>query len=721
MILRPILAALVPLLALACGKDPHRERPPDETGLAEDTGCPDDDTGTLPAGCGTGTWGDLQLDESTVYVDGSAAGIGDGSESAPFATIQAGLDAAGDAGGGLVAVAAGTYPETLALNSAHADVQLAGRCHELVTIDASVGGEQTPGIDVKAKTSELAISGVTVSESPYVGLLVGSGTLTIRDSQLVGNGQYGMAAHQATLYQTVLLAESCEVLESTGFGVFATDSGTTVTLRDTTVQDTRTHEDGQGGYGIEVQNQASLQAESSQVSDSGSIGVVAQGSDTTVTLRQVTIQDTQADASGESGFGILVYDGAELNAEACEVNGNTGIGVMAGDSGTAVTLADTTIQDTRQGEGWALGIGLFVAEGARLEAEACEISGNTTAGIRVSGASSTAIFQDATIRDTQPMESGDFGYGVVVDDGASLELESCQISGNTGAGLTASGAGTSVELRDTTVVGTRRGEVYTVGMGVAVQEAAAVEATDLEVSSNQGPGLYVIYPGSQLSCAGCALSQNQFAGAVVVRTANLVIEDCTIEGSLEQENLGGGVGVYAASWDGSPPSLAVTGCTIQGNPIAGAWLSGEGSYSLSGNTILAGEGWTRESLNKCGDAVYAQDSGAGLLLEGNLLQGGRGAGLLLDSASATLAGNSYADNAVDLVRQGAGCETPPAGFEAETLGSVELCPDYDYATCGDEFTLFLELAEPELGKAAALPLRWPGSCPQPRAARRASW
>ena len=97
----------------------------------------------------------------------------------------------------------------------------------------------------------------------------------------------------------------------------------------------------------------------------------------------------------------------------------------------------------------------------------------------------------------------------------------------------------------------------------------------------------------------------------------------------------------------------------------------------------------------------AWDGSTGLLMENNELLDGLGAGLFLDNASATLSGNSYSDNAVDLVTQGADCETPPDGYEDEALSSAEFCPEYDYATCGDEFALRLELTEPESGHGAA--------------------
>ncbi len=188
--------------------------------------------------------------------------------------------------------------------------------------------------------------------------------------------------------------------------------------------------------------------------------------------------------------------------------------------------------------------------------------------------------------------------------------------------------------------------------------------------------------------------------------AILQLADSVIEATVEQENLGGGVGISAETWIEGPPILSMANSTIQDNAIAGVWLSGQGSYSLSGNNIHGGRGWSRENLTMCGDAIYvrqgvtAWDGSSGLLLENNELRDGLGAGLFLDDASATLSGNTYADNAVDLVTQGANCATPPQGYEDEAVSSVELCPEYDYATCGDEFSLYLTLEEPESGYGA---------------------
>jgi len=924
-------ALLIPLLLLACGKDRRGKPLTDDTGpgpdtvSACDTGHLDVDGECVPAACGTGTWGNLEVDESTVHVDISSAEGGDGSQAAPFTSIQEGLDAAGDADGGMVAVAAGTYPETLELGRTHDDLHLAGRCRELVVIDASAGDESTPGIHVDTSSSEVEVSGVTVNGSRYFGVLVGSGNMAMRACAVTESEYVGVAAFQAGMQTTALTLEGCEVRGNTGWGVFVAQSGTSVTLRETSIEDTLPDGNGEHGYGLEVQDGASLDAEDCEVRGNTTGGVFAIGLGTSVALRGTSFEDTKPDEIGGNGFGIVVQDGASLDAQGCQVKGNTSAGVAAANTGTSVTLRETTIEDTEpddkgvggcgigimdgaslfaedcevrrnanlgvvgfdsgtsvtlreltiedtlpaedgefgygiqvyggasldaegcvlrrntntaviafdpgtsvallettiedtlpdekveggygidvsegasldaeacvvrgsstiavgaRGSGTSItlrettiedtlpnddgefGYGIYVEEGASLDADGCAVRGNAAAGVYIAQPGSSVTMLGTSIEDTRPDDNGDFGYGIEVQQGASLDAETCLVRGNSAVGLVAAHSGTSVTLRETsvedsqtdedgdggygiegqhgasvdaencevggnTVVGvlaldsgtsvtlqgtrianTKRGETYTVGLGVVAQREASVVAIGVEVSSNEGPGIFLVDKDTYLTCSECVVRDNQFAGAVVVCEAALGISGSFIEGSTEQENIGGGVGIYAEPWLGGPPFLSVTDTTIQDNAISGVWLSGQGSYSFSDNAIHGGEGWSRESLTKCGDAVYAGegvtawDGSAGLLLENNDLLDGLGAGLILDGASATLSGNHYADNDVDLITQGASCATLPEGYENETIGSAEICPTHDYATCGDEFSLVLTLAKPESGHGLALP------------------
>ncbi len=444
---------------------------------------------------------------------------------------------------------------------------------------------------------------------------------------------------------------------------------------------------------------------------------------TTVILRETTIQDTQPGPMTVAGCATMASEGASLTAKSCDFSGNTAVSVGAHEAGTSVDLYETTIRDTWPDQSGERGIGIGILNGAILNMESCDVKGSTAVGVVATNSGTSVTLRETTIQDTQPEQDGTLGYGIQIGDGAFLAAETCAVTGNTQTGVIASGLDTQLCLEDSRIASTRRGERTTVGIGVASQRGATITASNIEVTSNEGPGLYVVHQDTLFTCSACTLAGNQFAGTVVLEDASFELIDSIIEGTAIQENIGGGVGIYTDSWMSGPPALSVTDSTIQDNPIAGAWLSGAGSYIITGSAIHGGEGWTREGLTKCGDAVYAHDGvttwdgSSGLLLQNNELLDGLHAGLILESASATLSGNSYARNAVDLVSQGADCATPPDGYEDESLGTAELCPTYDYATCGDEFMLFLELAEPELGHGAAQARpgpTYPASSPIPK-------
>jgi len=169
----------------------------DDDDDACDDGYVDDGGECVPENCGVGPWGNLPVTPDTVYVDGEATDGGDGSEAAPLDTIGAGMDAAGAAGGGLVAVARGTYLENVLLGDEHQNVELAGRCLELVTLDASGGGEEAQGFFVQVAqmgSDPIAVSGLTVTGAPDVGIAVVGGKLHLTDVHVLDNKSEGIGA-----------------------------------------------------------------------------------------------------------------------------------------------------------------------------------------------------------------------------------------------------------------------------------------------------------------------------------------------------------------------------------------------------------------------------------------------------------------------------------------------------------------------------------------------
>ncbi|MDP6934783.1 MAG: right-handed parallel beta-helix repeat-containing protein, partial [Myxococcota bacterium] len=218
---------LLSLLLTACGTDPEPLTCA-EGELLDGEQC-------VPEACGTGAWGNLQTDGDTIYVDASAKDGGDGSKESPFTVIQEGLDAQGDKA--MVAVAAGTYVENLQMTRDHSGVYLAGRCRELVNIDASEGDEEDyetgSGILLYGSgfTDSWTISGLTITGASWPGILQVYGNLSLERVAVTGNRYRGIDIEGG-----VLLATDCIVEANLEIGVYLLEA--TATLEGVQILDT---------------------------------------------------------------------------------------------------------------------------------------------------------------------------------------------------------------------------------------------------------------------------------------------------------------------------------------------------------------------------------------------------------------------------------------------------------------------------------------------------
>ncbi|MFO0660851.1 MAG: hypothetical protein U0165_13615 [Polyangiaceae bacterium] len=144
------------------------------------------------APCGTGTWGDIPVDASTVYVDQSydgSSGASDGSATRPFTTIQAGINAASS--GAIVAIAEGSYAEGLQIYNK--PVKLWGVCPSKVEVVGPSSGYAA--IDISsadgAEVHDLAVRG---SRPANVGVY---GCIDVKLDRLwVHDGPKGLFAEQ---------------------------------------------------------------------------------------------------------------------------------------------------------------------------------------------------------------------------------------------------------------------------------------------------------------------------------------------------------------------------------------------------------------------------------------------------------------------------------------------------------------------------------------------
>lgn len=387
--------ALAPWIIVACAPAQDRDSP-----VACATGEILDLDVCVPAACGVGTWGELAVDEDTVYVDVAADDAGDGSESTPLRSIQSAVDLSGGRGGGLVAVAAGTYMETLSMGDDHKGVTLAGRCRELVTVDGREGND-APVVEIVGvrKRPDVGIEGVALTGGTYMGIRVEGANVTVTRVDVRENSFFGLYCEDAEL--------ALDAVSVTG------------TLP----------ERGAYGHGIIAQGGCSMLMSDTIISGNTEVGLGAFDAETRVEVTNTTVSGGLPNRAGVGGDGIAVQDGAVLTASGCVIQQNTELGVLAS-SGSSVTLVDTVVTDTLPCPDGSYGRGIGVQGGATLTMTRSTISGNTEAGLFVGGAGTTVDMTDTDILDTLSGPDGLSGWGISAQDGAVLIATRSVIRGN---------------------------------------------------------------------------------------------------------------------------------------------------------------------------------------------------------------------------------------------------------------------------------------------------
>jgi hypothetical protein len=406
---------------------PAEPCPPRLMAVPGDTDCSE----VIP--CGAGKWGDIPVDATTVYVDGSYAGAGsDGSATKPWTTITAAVAAA--APGAIVAVAAGSYVEDVVVFGKA--VRLWGKCPEEVevvgtgaAVPALVIAQGAQGSEVHALaaagggTTGIAVFGVedVLVEAvwvhdvpgPGIGVLDDAGastSATVRRALVEQNHDVGVVVMgsdasfenvvvRGTLPQTGTqeLGWGIAIQDDAGSGAHATalvrgsiveqnrDSGVFVwgseaTLADLVVRDTASQEsDQQGGRGIDIQahpgtgTRATVLVRGSIVERSHDAGVIVVGSD--VTLEGLLVRDTfPRDSDQTRGRGIGVEGDFQTDVPATiSVHGS--LLEHNHETGALIALADTSLEGLLvratlpQDSDQLFGMGIFIA-------------GNTASGAR---------------------------------------------------------------------------------------------------------------------------------------------------------------------------------------------------------------------------------------------------------------------------------------------------------------------------------------------------
>lgn len=527
-----------------------------------------------------------------------------------------------------------------------------GRAVDLVVRDteATADGSFGRGIDVEFGAS-FAVTGLEVDGGDNIGVYVsGADTLvtlqdaTIRGLRSLGDATTGRGIHVqegASLDASGLLLERNQVL-----GLYALDSGTRITLEDTSVRDTQPLEDGTFGSGILLRWGASLTASDLVVEGSPVSGIIATDSGTTVALAGATIGSAPSGEGAQAGRGVNVQGGASFSAVGLVLDGNRGAGLYASNPGTTVSLQDTTIRQTQLAEDGSAGRGLNLQDRATLDATGLSLEQNHGIGLYAADGGTAVTVVDSTVRGTRPLEDGTLGWGVEVAAGASLWASGLLIEENHDAGLVARGDGAEVTVEDTTVRATLPREDGTFGRGVVVQEEASFSATALLLEGNHEVGLIAsgegtvvalddatirgtlpmgdgtsghgvdVLDGAALSASSLVLEGNQEAGLIAAGPGtDVTLEDATVRGTRLRADgvLGRGINVQGGA------SLSADGLRLEGNHSAGLYVGDEGTTCVLSDATIRDTQPQWDGSHGEGVAVQfgALLSASGLRLEGN--------------------------------------------------------------------------------------------------------
>jgi hypothetical protein len=594
------------------------------------------------APCGSGTWGDIPVDDATEYVDVSyTGGSSQGTALEPWITIGDAVAAA--APGALIAVAAGTYQEDVLIFEKAA--RLWGRCPQLVEV-ASLG-EQSAAVGV-VLADGAEVRGIAI-RGPGLGLGVSGAQDLVVDSVWIHDAgaraiEISTSAGPASVhFENVLLEDNVEI------GIFL--SGSQATVAKSVIRDTMFDASGNTGRGISIQDSAEHGPATLAVSDSviernRDAGLFVAGSNATV--ERTVIRGTEPDSDG-GGRGILAQPGATpstLDVVGSLIDQNTEAGVYV--SGTNAQLDATVVRGTRATEAGEYGRGIEASpsDGAPTElvVRGSLVRDNAEIGVLVGGASQATV-EGTVIRDTRPAADGNRGIGIKLQSDAggrpTLSLRSSLLLHNREYGIDVDSATATIE---SSIVGeTFRTEAGELGLGILVRtgsdavvrgsvvenvhdlgvlvegSSATVESSVVrDVRANDtdvlGRGIQVQYDGlvaGSLALRSSRIERTREAALVVV-DSDATVEACVISETHAhaQDGLhGDGIVVHS---NGRDATASVVDTRIEHSARAAISSFGSAVNVASSDFVcqlfdLDGEGWATRPFtwkddgnNRCG-------------------------------------------------------------------------------------------------------------------------
>jgi hypothetical protein len=513
---------------------------------------------------------DIEPDRTRRFVDAAAALAGDGTERAPFRSLdEALLDSVGPLA---VVLAEGSYALTAPLPP---DVSLHGVCAARVRI---VGDASRPLVWVP-RGHRVRISSLTLQGG--AGGVLGRGDVVLRGVVIEGVEGVGVGFVGGSIDAERVLIRNTRAYADGTFGRgISIEAGAQARLRDVVVNGsvdagiavgastlegervvvryTAPNARGRYGTGVSGSERSQVTLRDTMIEHATEGGVVAEGG-TTLVLQNVDIADVLSEATVPSGEGVEIRDSLATISH-LRIQRSTGSGLVVSGASTA-ELSDVLIENIQPRTGFA--VGLAALAGAVLTVQRAAIFHSEWAAVAVDGGRFVA--QDLLIDDV--LAPVNIGAGLLVRNGSG-EIDRFRILHPQTVGIMLQGEGTDVRLAHGEVAYVAAGEAFDVGRGIEVDEGALADVQFVEVHDVIETGI-VVYGGS---------TEGTRATLSHVSVHHIAERACQATMCASE---GGGTGI-AAVFRGA---VQARDLRVDGAPLCGVQVAEGGAFEIESGSI----------------------------------------------------------------------------------------------------------------------------------------
>jgi len=600
------------------------------------------------ADCGSGPWGDIPVDATTQYVDGSySGGASDGSVGKPWTSIGAAVTAA--TSGAVIAVAQGSYAESVAISGKA--VRLWGRCPSLVAIagvDATTAavtlGPSTD--DTEIHTIALTGAGTGAALGTVRGVLLDS--VWVHDTASDGIDGAGSATLRGSLVE-----------RSTHLGISLQSAD--LALDTSVVRDVAAAADGSLGSGLDATSGSKVTVTGSLFERNHSLQLAIFGSD--ATIDGCVIRDGQPNPIDMTD-GAAIYAGFEARPTALTLLASTlerHLAASIAISGSDVVIQGTLIRDTLSAASDGIGGYGIQAEPysptqpSRVAVRGSLLERNHSIAAAVSGGSLT--LDHCVVRDTSSQESdGIYGLAAEAQDDATTKLRG------------------SLAITGSLLERNRAVALNVIGSDGTVDATLVRDTLPRQSDGTGGHGVEVATDGptkqrGTLKLTGSVITGNRDLG-VATFSADLVIDRSVV--SSTQTSATAGYGVEA---EATPPGAGRATLTLTRSLVADSVGIG---IALGSVDATVSQVWIRGVTPRLSDGAFgdgiAADTGAVLTASSCRIEGSARAGLsMFDTAQVTLGSATLACDAIPLDGEGQSSFTASGNVVCSCAGATSAC------------------------------------------------